>query len=119
MGLTAAQSAIVPVQAQYYALDGIAQLVETVRLIKKRMNPAIEIGGVLVTMYDQRKVANREVLESVQAAFPDAVYKTTIGNYTALSEAPSYGKDIFAYKPKDKGALQYEALVKEILEREG
>ena len=118
MGLTAAQAAIVPVQAQYYALDGIAQLMETVKLVKKRMNPALEIGGVLVTMYDRRKVSNREVLESVQAAFPEKVYKTAIGNYTALSEAPSYGKDIFAYKPKDKGALQYMELVREILERE-
>lgn len=118
MGLTAAQAAIVPVQAQYYALDGIAQLVETVKLVKKRMNPALEIGGVLVTMYDRRKVSNREVLESVQAAFPETAYKTTIGNYTALSEAPSFGKDIFAYKPKDKGALQYMELVREILQRE-
>ena len=118
MGLTAAQAAIVPVQAQYYALDGIAQLMETVKLVKKRMNPALEIGGVLVTMYDRRKVSNREVLESVQAAFLEKVYKTAIGNYTALSEAPSYGKDIFAYKPKDKGALQYMELVREILERE-
>lgn len=118
MGLTAAQAAIVPVQAQYYALDGIAQLVETVELIRRRMNPALEIGGVLVTMYDRRKVSNREVLESVQKAFPDKVYKTTIGNYTALSEAPSYGKDIFAYKPKDKSAEQYAELVKEIIEKE-
>lgn len=118
MGLTAAHAAIVPVQAQYYALDGIAQLVETISLIKKRMNHSLEIGGVLVTMYDRRKVSNRDVLESVQAAFPDRIYKTIIGNYTALSEAPSYGKDIFSYKPKDKGALQYMELVREILERE-
>ena len=118
MGLTAAQAAIVPVQAQYYALDGIAQLVETIRLVKKRMNPALEIGGVLVTMYDRRKVSNRDVLESVLEAFSDKAYKTTIGNYTALAEAPSYGKDIFAYKPKDKGALQYMELVREIMERE-
>ena len=118
MGLTAAQAAIVPVQAHYYALDGIAQLTETVELIKKRINPGLKIGGVLITMYDPRKVANREVLENVREAFPDAIYKTTIGNYTALAEAPSRGMDIFAYKPKDKGAEQYAELVKEILKRE-
>lgn len=118
MGLTAAQAAIVPVQAHYYALDGIAQLKETVDLIKKRMNPALQIGGVLITMYDPRKVANREVLESVRQAFPDTIYKTTIGNYTALAEAPSFGKDIFTYKAKDKGAAQYMELVNEIIKRE-
>lgn len=116
MGLTAADGVIVPVQAQYYAMDGLAQLKDTIDIIKKRMNPALEISGVLITMYDTRKVSNREVLEMVQAAFPGKVYRTPIGNYTALSEAPSFGKDIFAYKPKDKGALQYMDVVDEILE---
>ncbi len=114
MTMTAADAVIVPVQAHYYALDGIAQLTETLKIVKQRMNPKLQIGGVLVTMYNQRYVSHREVLETLQEAFGDKVYKTTIGTYTALSEAPSYGKDIFAFRPKDKGALQYMNLVKEI-----
>ena len=114
MTMTAADAVIVPVQAHYYALDGIAQLTETLKIVKQRMNPKLQIGGVLVTMYDRRKVSHREILETLQEAFGNKVYKTTIGTYTALSEAPSYGKDIFAFRPKDKGALQYMDLVKEI-----
>lgn len=114
MTMTAADAVIVPVQAQYFALDGIAQLTETLKIVKQRMNPKLQIGGVLVTMYDRRKVSHREILETLQEAFGNKVYKTTIGTYTALSEAPSYGKDIFAFRPKDKGALQYMDLVKEI-----
>lgn len=114
MTMTAADAVIVPVQAHYYALDGIAQLTETLKIVKQRMNPDLHVAGVLVTMYDKRKVSHREILETLQKAFGDKVYKTTIGTYTALSEAPSYGKDIFAFKPKDKGALQYMDLVKEI-----
>lgn len=115
MALTAAQGIIVPVQAHYLALDGIAQLNETINLVKKRMNPQLYICGVLVTLYDSRKLLNQDVLESLTTAFPDKVYKTTISNNIALAEAPSYGKDIFEYKPKSKGAEQYRQLVKEIL----
>ena len=115
MGLTAAQNVIVPVQAEYLALDGIAQLTETISLVRKRMNPNLEISGILVTFYDSRKLLNREVLKSLTTAFPNKVYHTAIGNNIALAEAPSYGKDIFAYKPQSKGAIQYKSLVKEIL----
>lgn len=119
MALTAAGGVIVPVQAHYLALDGIAQLTETIGLVRKRMNPQLEICGVLVTLYDARKLLNKDVLDSLTAAFPGKVYATTISNNIALAEAPSYGKDIFSYKPKSKGADQYKALVNEILEREG
>jgi len=115
MGLTAAQNIIVPVQAEYLALDGIAQLTETISLVRKRMNPHLEISGVLVTFYDSRKLLNREVLKSLTTAFHNKVYQTTISNNVALAEAPSYGKDIFAYKPQSKGALQYMSLIEEIL----
>lgn len=118
MALTAANAAIVPVQAHFYALEGIAQLKETMEVIQKRINPGLQIGGVLVTMYDPRKVSNREVLAMLQDAFPGKVYDTKIGNYVALAEAPSGGMDIFAYKPKDKGAEQYKALVEEITKKE-
>ena len=115
MGLTAARNVIVPVQAEYLALDGIAQLTETISLVRKRMNPDLEISGIVVTFYDSRKLLNREVLKSLTTAFPSKVYHTTIGNNVALAEAPSYGMDIFAYRPQSKGAIQYKSLVKEIL----
>ena len=118
MALTAANGVIVPVQAQYLALDGMAQLNQTIELVRKRMNPQLEICGVLVTLYDPRKLLNKEVLESLTAAFPGKVYATTISNNIALAEAPSYDKDIFEYKPKSKGAEQYRQLVQEILKAE-
>lgn len=118
MGLTASSSVIVPVQAHYLALNGIAQLVDTIKLVKKRMNPQLEIGGVIVTQYDSRKILNREVYESLVNAFPGKVFNTTITNSVALAEAPSYGKDIFQYKPTCSAAAQYEALVDELLEKE-
>jgi len=118
MGLTACTQVIIPVQSQYLALNGMAQLIETIKLVKKRMNPQIEIGGVLATLYDNRKLLDKEVLESIQEAFPDQTYKTTISNSVALAEAPSFGNDIFEYKPTSKGALQYKDLVTEIIEKE-
>lgn len=118
MGLTACTKVIIPVQSQYLALNGMAQLIETINLVKKRMNPQIEIGGVLATLYDSRKLLDQEVLQSITEAFPDKAFKTTIGNSVALAEAPSFGKDIFEYKPCCKGAFFYSNLVNEILERE-
>lgn len=115
MALTASSSVIVPVQAHYLALNGIAQLRDTIELVRKRMNPALVIGGVIVTQYDHRRLIDKEVLESLTEAFPGKVFKTTISNSVALVEAPSYGKDIFKYKPNSKPAAQYEAIVGEIL----
>lgn len=115
MGLTAADSVIIPVQAQYLALKGMAQLIDTINLVKKRMNPGLEIAGVLLTMYDNRKNLDREVLENVKKAFPSKVFNTTISNNVALAEAPAFGMDIYEYKPDSKGAQQYEQLTDEII----
>lgn len=115
MGLTAADSVIIPVQAQYLALKGMAQLIDTINLVKKRMNPGLEIAGVLLTMYDSRKNLDREILENVTAAFPNKVFNTTINNNVALAEAPAFGMDIYEYKPDSKGAQQYEQLTDEII----
>ena len=104
MALTAANSVIVPVQAHYLALNGIAQLRDT-------------IGGVIVTQDDNRRLIDKEVLESLTAAFPGKVFETTVSNSVALVEAPSFGKDIFEYKPNSKPAAQYEAIVNEIMKR--
>lgn len=117
MGLTACNGVIIPVQAQYLALQGMAQLVHTIELVKKRMNPQIEIAGVVLTMYDGRKTLDKEILESVSAAFPDKVFKTLISNNVSLAEAPAFGMDIYEYKPDSKGAQLYEELTDEIIER--
>ena len=118
MALTAATGVIIPVQAHYLALNGVAQLIDTVNLVKKRMNPQLEVIGVLATLYDARKLLNKEVFDSLNAAFPGKVYKATISSSIALAEAPSAGKDIFQYKPSSKAAKQYEAVADEIIERE-
>ena len=118
MALTAATGVIIPVQAHYLALNGVAQLIDTVNLVKKRMNPQLEVIGVIATLYDARKLLNKEVFDSLNSAFPGKVYKATISNSIALAEAPSAGKDIFQYKPGSKAAKQYEAVADEIIERE-
>ena len=117
MALTAATGVIIPVQAQYLALNGVAQLLDTVKLVQKRMNPQLEIQGFIVTLYDPRKLLNKEVLESLNEAFPGKVFSTTISSSIALAEAPSAGNDIFQYKPGSKAAKQYEALTEELIER--
>lgn len=116
MALTAADGVIVPVQAHYLAMQGIKQLTDTISLVKRRMNPQLDVAGVLITQYGRSKL-NRDVLEAIQNAFPGKVYKTQISNNIALAEAPSYGKDVMSYKPKSKGAEQYKELAKEIIER--
>ena len=118
MGLTACDSVIIPVQAQYLALNGMAQLMDTISLVKKRMNPQIEVCGVVLTMYDNRKTLDREVLENIRAAFPGKAFNTLISNNVSLAEAPAFGMDIYEYKPDSKGAQQYAALTKEIIQRQ-
>lgn len=115
MALTAATGVIIPVQAHFYALNGVVQLIDTINLVKRRMNPQLEITGVITTMYDPRKLINKEVYDSLNNAFPGKVYESTISNSVALVEAPSAGKDIFKYKPGSKAAKQYEALADEIM----
>ena len=118
MALTAANSVIIPVAAQYMPLDGMAQLLPTIELVKKRLNRGLEISGVLVTMYDGRLNLSKEVEEAVRARFPDHTFKTIVKNNSKLAEAPTYSKDIFDYAPKSAGATAYRSVAKEILERE-
>lgn len=117
MNLTASNSVIIPVQATYLALKGMAQLLDTIKLVKKRLNPELEILGAVVTMYDHRKNLDNEILENIREAFPGKTFETTISNNVAIAEAPAFGKDIISYKPASKGALQYEALTAEIIKR--
>ena len=114
MALSAADEVIIPVQAQYLPLKGVAQIVDTVKLVKSRFNPGLEIGGVVLTFFDGRRNLDADVLEALSGYFGDKVYKTTISVNTKLAEAPSYGKDIFEYSPTSKGAKQYRELAGEV-----
>ena len=117
MALTACNEVIIPIQGQYYALQGTRQLMNTFEVIKKRTNPRIKICGVVVTIYDGRKLLDRDVLENVRAAFGEKVFKTQIRNNVSLAEAPAFGQDVFLYKPDSIGAADYTALTDEIIQR--
>jgi len=105
----------IPIQAQYLALQGVAKLVEIIEKIKKRLNKDLEIGGVFITQYDNRKVLNRDVVETIEDHFKSKVFKTKIRDNVALAEAPTQGVDIFRYNPKSNGAEDYLSLCKEII----
>lgn len=116
---TAANYLLVPVQTEYLATRGFAALLSTLQIVRERLNPGLNILGVLATMYDGRKILDREVVERIQESFGGELFKTRIRNNVSLAEAPSHGKDIFAYKPESAGAADYKALCIEILERTG
>jgi chromosome partitioning protein len=114
---TASDAILIPVQCEYYALEGLSQLLNTVRLVQKHFNPGLEIEGVLLTMYDARTNLGAEVVEEVRRYFQEKVYDTIIPRNVRLSEAPSHGKPIIDYDPRSKGAEVYQALAKEVLVR--
>jgi chromosome partitioning protein len=113
--LTAATEVIIPVQAEYYALEGLSQLISIVRRIKEGLNPELLIRGVLITMFDGRTKLATEVLEEVHRHFPDRVFNTQIPRNIRLSEAPSYGKPAILFDVKSRGAQAYLSLAKELL----
>ena len=115
--LTASDSVLIPIQCEYYALEGVSQLIKTVRSIKKKLNPNIEIEGVLATMYDGRTNLSIQVLDEVKKFFPDKLYKTVIPRNIRLSEAPSFGEPIIKYDRTSKGASAYMALAKEVISK--
>jgi chromosome partitioning protein len=112
--LTAANEVIIPVQAEYYALEGLSQLVAIVRRIKEGLNPELTIRGVLITMFDGRTKLATEVLEEVHRYFPDRVFQTQIPRNIRLSEAPSYGKPAILFDVKSRGAQAYLSLAREL-----
>ena len=114
---TASDEILIPLQAQFLALQGLAKLVEVVDKIKGRLNKGLKVGGVFITQYDSRKVLNRDVVETIQAHFKDEVFKTKVRDNIALAEAPAQGLDIFRYNSKSYGAEDYLALSKEVLKR--
>ena len=113
--LTASDSILIPIQCEYYALEGVSQLINTVKTIKKRLNSNIEIEGVLGTMYDGRTNLSIQVLEEIKRFFPNKIYKTVIPRNIRLSEAPSFGEPIIKYYVTSKGASAYMALAKEVI----
>ena len=112
---TAADSVLIPVQCEYYALEGLGQLINTIRLVKKHLNKDIELEGALLTMYDIRTNLSNQVVKEVKNYFNDKVYKTVIPRNVKLSEAPSYGMPISMYDPRSKGARCYDKFVKEFI----
>jgi chromosome partitioning protein len=113
--LTASDSVLIPVQCEYYALEGLSQLLNTVRLVQKHLNKDLKIEGVLLTMLDARTNLGIQVIEEVKKYFQDKVYKTIIPRNVRLSEAPSHGEPIIIYDPKSRGAEVYLDLAKEVV----
>jgi chromosome partitioning protein len=116
--LTAADSVLIPIQCEYYALEGLGQLLNTIRVVQRHLNPNLKIEGVLLTMYDSRLNLSKQVAEEVRKHFSDKVYKTVISRNVRLSEAPSFGKPIILYDILSTGAENYINLTKEILDHE-
>lgn len=116
--LVAADAVLVPVQAEYLALEGISQILDTIERIREALNPRLEIDGVLMTMYDERTNLAKQVVDEVREVFGEQVYKTVIPRNIRLGEAPSHGQPIFLYDMKSRGAEAYLALAKEYLSHE-
>ena len=115
--LAAADQLVVPLQTEYYALEGIAGIMDTVSRIKASLNPSLNILGILLTMFDSRTRLSQEVEDNVRQHFKELVFKTVIPRNVRLAEAPSYGQPIFSYAPTSQGALAYRALAEEVLTR--
>lgn len=117
--LTASDSVIIPVQCEFFALEGIRQLLSTIMLAQRNLNPSLDIEGVLLTMLDLRTKLGIEVVSEIRSYFEERVYDTIIPRLVKLSEAPSHGKPIHVYDPNSKGTLAYLNLAKEVIERNG
>ncbi|MCF6276779.1 MAG: AAA family ATPase [Candidatus Magasanikbacteria bacterium] len=115
--LLASQEVLIPVQAEYYALEGLGQLLETVKLVQDNIKPDLEILGAVITMYDKRTRLSSEVLNELYKHFPNNIFRTVIPRTVRLAEAPSFGKTILQYDPWGKGSRSYQKLAKEILRK--
>jgi len=115
--LAATDEVLIPIQCEYFALEGLSQLLKTIDLVKTNIHPELKIGGIIFTMYDSRLILNNEVLEEVKEHFPSLVFETTIPRNVRLSEAPSYGMPILYYDPTSSGSIAYEKLTDELINR--
>ena len=115
--LVAADEFLIPVQSEYYALEGLGQLLQTIGLIQEHIKPELSVLGAVITMFDKRTRLSGDVMDELYKYFPDTIFRTVIPRTVRLAEAPSFGKSILHYDPKGKGARAYERLAREILEK--
>ncbi|RNL11082.1 cobyrinic acid a,c-diamide synthase [Parvibacter caecicola] len=115
--LVAADKLLIPIQCEFYALEGVTKLLDSMKRVKTRLNPSLEISGVLLTMYDNRTTLSKQVVDEVKSYFGRTVFNTLIPRTVKLSEAPSYGMPITEYDPRGKGAISYIELAKEVISR--
>jgi chromosome partitioning protein len=116
-GLTAADSLLIPIQSEYYALEGLSAILETMNLVQRSLNPALRLEGIVITMFDSRNRISHQVLEEIRAHFPDKLFNTIVRRNVRLSESPSYGKPICLYDPGSTGSQDYRDLAKELIRR--
>jgi len=114
---TASDEILIPLQSEYLAMQGLSELLKVSKLITKRLNPSLTIGGIFLTQFDGRKILNRDVLATIEENFPNELFNTKIRDNVALADAPSYKTDIFRHSPKSNGAEDYKELSKEIIKR--
>jgi len=117
-GIVAADEILIPVQAEYYALEGLGQLLETIQLVKERIRPEVDVLGAVITMYDSRTKLSDDVLHELYKYFPNNIFRSVIPRNVRLAEAPSFGRSIAHFDASSKGAKAYERLAQEVLERE-
>ena len=115
--LTAADSLLIPIQSEYYALEGLSSILETMRLVQQSFNPTLRLEGIVITMFDSRNRLSHQVVEEIRAHFPDKLFHTIIRRNVRLSESPSYGKPIAMYDAGSTGAQDYRELAKELINR--
>jgi len=118
-GLTSANHVIIPIQCEFLALEGVSQLITTIDLVKRHLNPDLDLLGVLMTMFDARTNLSTSVVEEVRRFFPDRIFTTVVPRSVRLAEAPSYGQSIFEYDPSSRGGQAYAAFTRELIERLG
>lgn len=115
--LSASDSVIVPVQCEYFALEGLGKLLNTIKIVQSRLNPNLEIEGILLTMYDKRLRLSNQVVEDVRTHFQDMVFETIVARNTTLGEAPSFGESVIMFDAESKGAQSYLNLAREVLQK--
>jgi chromosome partitioning protein len=115
--LTAADEVLIPIQCEYYALEGLTQLMQSIRMVREELNPGLEVGGVLLTMFDPRTNLAHQVAEEVRSFFGERVFHTIVPRNVRLSEAPSFGMPIALYAPKSTGAEAYSDVADEVVNR--
>jgi chromosome partitioning protein len=118
-GLAAAHEVMIPIQCEYYALEGVSQLIRNIHLVKQNLNPELEVEGVVLTMFDGRTTLSADVVDQVRDHFGDTTYRTVVPRTVRLSEAPSYGEPIEAFDPMSRGAIAYRELAREFRRRHG